>query len=87
MKKTSGEIKCLVTICLGVPKCHTTKRDKKATKKKERVVHDNESAPPGLILSLGQGRAAHYKNLKPHVPSLEHWCVPQNTTRTRVSTG
>ena len=26
----------------------------------------------GLILSLGQGRAAHYKNLKPHVPSLEH---------------
>ena len=27
---------------------------------------------------LSTGRAAHYKNLKPHVPSPEDWCVPQN---------
>ena len=26
----------------------------------------------------GPGRAAHYENLKPHVPSPEDWCVPQN---------
>ena len=27
---------------------------------------------------LSTGRAAHYENLKPHVPSPEDWCVPQN---------
>ena len=27
---------------------------------------------------LSPGRAAHYENLKPHVPSPEGWCVPQN---------
>ena len=27
---------------------------------------------------LSTGRAAHYENLKPHVPSSEDWCVPQN---------
>ena len=27
---------------------------------------------------LSTGRAAHYQNLKPHVPSPEDWCVPQN---------
>ena len=27
---------------------------------------------------LSSGRAAHYENLKPHVPSPEDWCEPQN---------
>ena len=27
---------------------------------------------------LSTGRTAHYENLKPHVPSPEDWCVPQN---------
>ena len=25
-----------------------------------------------------QGRAAHYENLKPHVPSPEDWCIPKD---------
>ena len=32
----------------------------------------------GRFYRLSTGRAAHYKNLKPHVPSCEDWCVPQN---------
>ena len=27
---------------------------------------------------MSTGRAAHYENLKPHVPYPEDWCVPQN---------
>ena len=27
---------------------------------------------------LSKGQAAHYENLKPHVPSPEDWCLPQN---------
>ena len=33
----------------------------------------------GRFYRLSTGRAAHYENLKPHVPSPEHWCVPQDT--------
>ena len=32
----------------------------------------------GLFYRLSTGRAAQYENLKPHVPSPEDWCVPQN---------
>ena len=32
----------------------------------------------GRFYRLSKGRAAHYENLKPHVPSPEDWCVPQN---------
>ena len=32
----------------------------------------------GRFFRLSTGRAAHYKNLKPYVPSPEYWCVPQN---------
>ena len=32
----------------------------------------------GRFYRLSTGRAAHYENLKPHVPSPEDWCVPQN---------
>ena len=30
----------------------------------------------GRFYRLSTGRAAHYENLKPHVPSPENWCVP-----------
>ena len=32
----------------------------------------------GRFYRLSTGRAAHYEKLKPHVPSPEDWCVPQN---------
>ena len=32
----------------------------------------------GRFYRLSTGRAAHYKNLKLHVPSPEDWCIPQN---------
>ena len=32
----------------------------------------------GRFYRLSTGQAAHYENLKPHVPSPEDWCVPQN---------
>ena len=32
----------------------------------------------GRFYRLSTRRAAHYENLKPHVPSTEDWCVPQN---------
>ena len=32
----------------------------------------------GRFYHLSRGRAAHYENLKPHVPSPEDWCVPHN---------
>ena len=32
----------------------------------------------GRFYRLSTGRAAHYENPKPHVPSPEDWCVPQN---------
>ena len=32
----------------------------------------------GRFYPFSTERAAHYKNLKPHVPSPEDWCVPQN---------
>ena len=33
----------------------------------------------GRFYRLSTRRAAQYENLKPHVPSPEDWCVPQNT--------
>ena len=38
-----------------------------------RIVHQQ-----GWFYRLSTGRAAHYKNLKPTVPSPEDCCVPQN---------
>ena len=31
----------------------------------------------GRFYRLSTGRAAHYENLKPHVPSPEDWCIPK----------
>ena len=50
---------------------------KKITKKMARTVHDNGVTPAGRFYRLKTGRAAHYENLKPQVPSPEDWCVPQ----------
>ena len=33
----------------------------------------------GRFYRLSTGLGAHYENLKPHVPSPEDWCKPQNT--------
>ena len=30
----------------------------------------------GRFDRLSTGRAAHYKNIKPHNPSTEDWCIP-----------
>ena len=32
----------------------------------------------GRFYRLSTGRAAHYENLKPHVPSQEDWCIPKD---------
>ena len=32
----------------------------------------------GRFYRLSTGRAAHYENLKPHVPSPEDWCIPKD---------
>ena len=32
----------------------------------------------GRFYRLSTGRAAHYENLKPHVPSPEDWCIPND---------
>ena len=37
----------------------------------------NEVHQQGRFYRLSTGRAAHYENLKPHVPSPEDWCIPK----------
>ena len=32
----------------------------------------------GRFYRLSTGRAAHYENIKPHNPSTEDWCIPQD---------
>ena len=44
----------------------------------ERTVWITEVLQQGWSYRLGTGRAAHYENLKPHVPSPEDWLVAQN---------
>ena len=64
---------------LGLPECYTSQRDKETNQEMERTVNDNGSAPARTVLPLEYWRrAAHYENLKTHVPSPEDWCVPQN---------
>ena len=73
-KNISGKAIFCGTICLGVPECHTSKRGKKLLKKWRGPLLISQ----GPFYRLSTGRAAHYENLKPRVPSLEDWCVPQN---------
>ncbi|XP_063717608.1 uncharacterized protein LOC134844724 [Symsagittifera roscoffensis] len=51
---------------------------KKLLKKWREPFMITEVHPQGPLYRLITGRAAHYQNLKPHVPSLEDWCVPEN---------
>ena len=54
------------------------KGTKKLLKKRRGPFMITEVHQQGRFYRLSTGRAAHYKNLKPHVPSPEDWCVPQN---------
>ena len=47
----------------------------------ERTVLVTEVHQQGRFNRLSTGSAAHYKNLKPHVPSLEDWFEPRNMER------
>ena len=54
------------------------KGTKKLLKKWRGPFMITEEHQQGRFYRLSTGRAAHYENLKPHVPSPEDWCVPQN---------
>ena len=54
------------------------KGTKKLLKKWRGLFMITEVHQQGRFYRLSTGRAAHYENLKPHVPSPEDWCVPQN---------
>ena len=54
------------------------KGTKKLLKKWRGPFMITEVLQQGRFYRLTTGRAAHYENLKPHVPSPEDWCVPQN---------
>ena len=51
---------------------------KKLLKNWRRPFKITEVHQQGRFYRLSTGRAAHYENLKPHVPSPEDWCVTQN---------
>ena len=54
------------------------KGTKKQLKKWRGPFMITEVHQQGRFYRLSTGRAAQYENLKPHVPSPEDWCVPQN---------
>ena len=54
------------------------KGTKKQLKKWRGAFMITEVHQQGRFYRLSTGRAAHYENLKPHAPSPEDWCVPQN---------
>ena len=54
------------------------KGTKKLLKKWRGPFMITEVHQQGRFYRLSTGRAAHYENLKTHVPSPEDWCVPQN---------
>ena len=57
------------------------KRTKKLLKKWRGPFMITEVHQQGRFYRLSTGRAAHYENLKPHVPSPEDWCIPQDMER------
>ena len=54
------------------------KGTKKLLKKWRGPFMITEVHQQGRFYRLSTGRATHYENLKPHVPSPEDRCVPQN---------
>ena len=66
---------------MGLPEYHTAQGDKKLLKKWRGPFMITEVHQQGRFYRLSTGRAAHYENLKHHVPSPEDWCIPQNMER------
>ena len=54
------------------------KGTKKLLKKWRGPFMITEVHQQGQFYRLSTGQAAHYENLKPHVPSPEDWCMPQD---------
>ena len=54
------------------------KGTKKLLKKWREPFMITEVHQQGRFYRLSTGRAAHYENLKPHVPSPEDWCIPKD---------
>ena len=54
------------------------KGTKKLLKKWRGPFMITEVHQQGRFYGLSTGRAAHYENLKPHVPSPEDWCIPKD---------
>ena len=54
------------------------KRTKKLLNKRRGPFMITEVHQQGRFYRLSTGCAAHYENLKPHVPSSEDWCLPQD---------
>ena len=54
------------------------KGTKKLLKKWRGPFMITEVHQQGRFYRLSTGRAAHYENLKPHVPSPEDWCIPKD---------
>ena len=54
------------------------KGTKKLLKKWRGPFMITEVHQQGRFYCLSTGRAAHYENLKPHVPSPEDWCIPKD---------
>ena len=54
------------------------KGTKKLLKKWRGPFMITEVHQQGRFYRLSTGRAAHYENLKPHVPSPEDWCLPKD---------
>ena len=54
------------------------KGTKKLLKKWRGPFMVTEVHQQGRFYRLSTGRAAHYENLKPHVPSPEDWCIPKD---------
>ena len=54
------------------------KGTKKLLKKWRGPFMITEVHQEGRFYRLSTGRAAHYENLKPHVPSPEDWCIPKD---------
>ena len=54
------------------------KGTKKLLKKRRGPFMITEVHQQRRFYRLSTGRAAHYENLKPHIPSPEDWCVPKD---------
>ena len=61
---------------MGISNYYTTESNKKAPKEVEGTLHDYGCTQGGCFYRLSSSRAAHYKNIRPHNPSAENWCIP-----------